>query len=391
MAYTNTTQGVQTSYTELAANQMPDVDKVLYLLEPYQTPLFTKYFFQNKPSDAVINGNAKFSWFEDEYFPYITTVTNITGGATSEDNITVGSHNPFAVGDVFLITATEQLVYVDSIASDEIDITILDGSTNITATTTGHMIKVGSRNHEYGTPRTSTMTNEIEKFNYCTIFKETITTSGRQEAGDHYTNGKTHAEQVQKKILEMKQQYERNFWFSTSAISLVDSSTYRMTFGQGALGRITTNKVPYTGTLDEPQFDAFLAQVLQKGSPDKDLYCGANAYNAVSKFVKDKYQVVNSTASTYGVHVTQYVAPLGKRITLIWNPVFEGKFLDYIFALDPKGIKMRHMANDNKGSRKFRMEDFDETNGIDGTSTQIMSDLGIQIANEETHGILYKA
>jgi len=51
---------------------MPDVDKMLYLLKPYQTPLFQKYFFDSKGSAKVINENGKFSWFEDEYYPHTT-------------------------------------------------------------------------------------------------------------------------------------------------------------------------------------------------------------------------------------------------------------------------------------------------------------------------------
>jgi len=389
MAYTGTIIGTQTTVNQLAANQMPDVDRFLYLLEPYQTPLMQKLYFEKNKSEKVINENGKFSWFEDELFPHQTTVTNITGGATSEDNITVGSYTYFNVGDVWLIDTTEQVVYIDSLDSNQVDITILDGATNITACTTGSMRKIGSRNHEFDTARTAVFTSEIEKYNYCTIHSETVTTSGRYQAGEKYTNGKSHAEQVKKATLQMKLTFERNFWFSTLAYSGTISTNYRITFGEGFLGRVTTNKVPYTGTITEDVFEDFLKTVFQKGSKVRDIYLGADALMDINKFIKDKYQLNNMTTE-YGVDVAKYTTPFGKA-NLIWNPIFEGKFSYSAFAVDPSKIKMRYMDSDDKGSRKFRLEENVQTPGTDGKSTKLMADIGCQIPNEEVHGILYKA
>jgi hypothetical protein len=388
MALTSTILGPQTTVNQLAANQMPDIDRMLYLLEPYQTPLMQKLFFGKGKSEKCINANGKFEWFEDELVPHQTTISNITGGAASEDNITVGSTNPFNEGDVFLIEDTEQLIYVDSVASNLIDITTLNGDI-ITACTTGYIRKVGSRNHEFDVARPAQMTKEIAKFNYCTIFSETVTTSGRYQAGEKYTGGKSHAEQVQKKILEMKLTYERNFWFSTLAYSGTISTNYRFTFGEGVLSRVSTNKIQYTGVLSEAVWDDFLKTVFTaKGSSNnKDVYVGGNVLAAISKFVKDKYREASITKE-YGVDITTYITGFG-RINVIWNPLFEGKFQNYAFAIDPKNIKMRYMADDDKGSRKFRIEENVQTPGTDGKSTKILSDLGVQIANEEIHGILH--
>jgi len=389
MAYTTTVIGTQTTVNQLAANQMPDVDRFLYLLEPYQTPLMQSLYFSKNSSEKVINENGKFSWFEDELFPHQTTITNITGGATSEDNITVGSYTVFNVGDVWLIDTTEQVVYIDSLDSNQVDITILDGSTLITACTTGYMRKIGSRNHEFDVARTAAFTSEIEKFNYCTIHSETVTTSGRYQAGEKYTNGKSHAEQVKKATLQMKLTFERNFWFSTLAYSGTISTNYRITFGEGFLGRVTTNKIPYTGTITEDVFEDFLKTVMQKGSKTRDIYGGADAIMDINKFIKNKYQLQNMTKE-YGINVTTYLTPFGEA-KIKWNPIFEGKFSYSLFAVDPKNIKMRYMDSDDKGSRKFRLEQNVETPGTDGKSTKLLADIGCQIPNEEVHGILYKA
>ena len=75
MAYTGVISTVRSSAVGvLAANQKPDIDTVLRLIKPYQTPLMQWLFFSNKQSKVVLNANAKFSWFEDEYLPHQTTV-----------------------------------------------------------------------------------------------------------------------------------------------------------------------------------------------------------------------------------------------------------------------------------------------------------------------------
>jgi hypothetical protein len=66
----------------------------------------------------------------------------------------------------------------------------------------------------------------------------------------------------------------------------------------------------------------------------------------------------------------------------------DGKFKNFGFTLDAENIRLRYMANDNKGSRKFRVEEGVETSGVDGKTDKIMFDVGIEIHNEETHGIL---
>jgi len=73
--------------------------------------------------------------------------------------------------------------------------------------------------------------------------------------------------------------------------------------------------------------------------------------------------------------------------------MMDGKFTDYGLVLDAgeDNVKLRYMANDDKGSRKFRYEQGVETPGVDGKDDQVMMDVGIQITNEETCGWLYQS
>lgn len=385
--------GPQSSYNQLAANQMPDIDRMLYLIKPYQTEMFQKLFFsQGRKQQAVKNQNGKFSVIEDEYVPHQTTVTTIAGGA-SEDNITVGDKTWIQPLDILLIEANEELVYVDSIDSGEVDITSLTGGA-IAACSSGYIKKVGSFVHEYSGVRTFVHTQEVEVVNYLTIFSESVASTGRQQAGETYTNGMTHKDEVRKKVEEMKIMYERNFKFSTHAYTGTttgaDGNTYRVTVGKGFLGFVTTNRKDYT-ILDEAAFDSYFGTVLAKGNKVKDHYSGTAQSIAINKIIKDKYEVpADKIVTSYGVNLLQYVLPMG-TLKLHWDQQMDGKFVDFGFTVDWDVIKMRYMANDDQGSRKFRMEENVQTPGTDGKVTKLLADIGIQIPNEVLHGIFEKA
>lgn len=393
MALTGYRVGEQTTITQVSGNQMPDVDRMLYLLAPYQTPLLQHLYFNKvNGGEKVINENGKFSWFEDEYYQYQTQLSGsgISGNGSSEDNIGLSDSTWIASGDVLFVESTEELVYVDSIESSEVDITHIDGSSEIHPATSGYVKKVGSRNHEFATARTAVSTKEVEKENYCEIHSESVTTTGRYQAGRKYTNGKKHKDQVRKKITEMKLEIERNFMFSTDKGSTPVTTDYRHTWGEGALGRITTNKTSYNGALTESALDNYFQSVFAKGSKRKKHYAGSNQISAINTILKDKsgYTFMDNVKE-YGLDLARYRTPFG-LVDLIWDPVLDGKFINYGMTFDSESVKLRYMDSDEKGSRKMRVEENVQTPGTDGKQTKLLLDVGIQIVNEEENGILYQ-
>lgn len=396
MAYTGERNGVITSANAVSTNQMPDQDVLLYELEPYQTPIYQFIYFSEGRQKVCINENGKFDWHEDELYPHQDTLSgNITGGASSEDNISLTNADMWNTGDIMLIEETEQMVYVDSIASSQVDITHIDGSTNITAATSGGYVrKVGTRVHEFDTARTAVSTKEVQKSNYCQIFSETVTTSGRRQAGDKYTNGKSHKDELMKKIKEMKFMYERAWIYNTGSGTVTVSSAYRFTYGEGMLGRFTTNSTPYLGVSSEDSFLDYMKDITAKGSNHRTHYAGSGQYSEILKWVRDYYRVDNMDTE-FGYDLQRIKLGGFGIVDLVWDPVLEGKFTNYGFTLDTGNeytgkVQLRYMANDEKGSRKFRIEEDVETPGTDGKSDKLLSDIGIQIPNEEVNGIYYR-
>lgn len=401
MAYTGVVSTVRSSATALAANTKPDIDSVLRLIKPYQTPLMQWLFFSNKQSKVVLNKNSKFSWFEDEYLPHQTTVTAAVN-LTSTYYLNLTSSNCanvsfFKLYDLVYIEANDELAFVSTVTSStditltKVHATIPTALTAIAAGDIGSYVKiVGSWNLENNEKTTSLTTQEVEVYNYCTIFNEGIGSTGRDQAGENYTDGKTHDEEVMKKMEEMKLMYERNFLFSNVAATTGTTTATKKTIGKGLKGFFTSNAVSYAGAISEVGLDNFFSQVFAKGSQNRTFVVGNNLFNGIAKIAKDKQGSFPSVIdSSYGGRVNTYIHGMGD-VKIVRNSLMDGKFANAGFIYQEDQIIPRHMGNDKKGSRKFRIEANVETPGADRTETKLLADIGLQVNNQELGGFLYQ-
>lgn len=401
MAYTGVVSTVRSSATALAANTKPDIDSVLRLIKPYQTPLMQWLFFSNKQSKVVLNKNSKFSWFEDEYLPHQTTVTAAVN-LTSTYYLNLTSSNCadvsfFKLYDLVYIEANDELAFVSTVTSPtditltKVHATIPTALTAIAAGDIGSYVKiVGSWNLENNEKTTSLTTQEVEVYNYCTIFNEGIGSTGRDQAGENYTDGKTHDEEVMKKMEEMKLMYERNFLFSNVAATTGTTTATKKTIGKGLKGFFTSNAVSYAGAISEVALDNFFSQVFAKGSQNRTFVVGNNLFNGIAKIAKDKQGSFPSVIdSSYGGRVNTYIHGMGD-VKIVRDSLMDGKFANAGFIYQEDQIIPRHMGNDKKGSRKFRIEANVETPGADRTETKLLADIGLQVNNQELGGFLYQ-
>jgi hypothetical protein len=401
MAYAGVVSTVRSSATALAANTKPDIDSVLRLIKPYQTPLMQWLFFSNKQSKVVLNKNSKFSWFEDEYLPHQTTVTAAVN-LTSTYYLNLTSSNCadvsfFKLYDLVYIEANDELAFVSTVTSStditltKVHATIPTALTAIAAGDIGSYVKiVGSWNLENNEKTTSLTTQEVEVYNYCTIFNEGIGSTGRDQAGENYTDGKTHDEEVMKKMEEMKLMYERNFLFSNVAATTGTTTATKKTIGKGLKGFFTSNAVSYAGAISEVGLDNFFSQVFAKGSQNRTFVVGNNLFNGIAKIAKDKQGSFPSVIdSSYGGRVNTYIHGMGD-VKIVRDSLMDGKFANAGFIYQEDQIIPRHMGNDKKGSRKFRIEANVETPGADRTETKLLADIGLQVNNQELGGFLYQ-
>ena len=403
MAYTAVIDGVRSSVDGvLAANQRPDIDTVLRLIKPYQTPLTQWLFFSSKQSKVVLNKNSKFSWFEDEYLPHQTDIIAalaVTGTYLLNFTTTEATDVSFLkLNDLVYVEPTDELLYV-SVVTSTTDVTLRSPTTTTTVPTAitagmigGKLKVVGSWNLENNSTPSFLSTQEVEKYNYCTIFLEGVASTGRDQAGKNYTDGKTHDEEVMKKMEEMKLQYERNFLFSNEALTVVSPTTAtQRTLGMGLKGFLTSNAVSYSGAISDVGLNAFFAQVFAKGDMKRTFVVGNDLFNGITKIATDKQGSFPSVIdSSYGGRVNMYLHGMGD-VKIVRDACMDGKFSNSGFIYQEDQIIPRHMGNDKKGARKFRLEAGVETPGADRTETKLLADIGLQVNNQELGGYLYQS
>lgn len=386
--------GVNNSANAVALNQLPDIEKVLVKMKPYQTPLLNLLWFSGRPAKEVTSQLGKFEWFEKGYAPHQTTTKTVINASGTPATLVLTTANTnditlFSTGDIVLVEETEQMAYVSTKNTSQVVLSHIDGTTSlISLQTEGCYLKIiGSRVAEYDGVRGGLRSAEVAYENYLNIFTDSVASTGRYQAGKNWTDGVDHPAMVAQKIEEMKLQVERYFMFAPSK-GYATSGNYRTTWGHGFMGRIATNVNTYSPTLDEDTFDAHLQEVFAQGGNRKLHMCGSNQLVEINKFIKTRYELnPNPVTNIYGVNLKEYHTPFG-IVDIVWNPVMDGKFANYGFTIDVDKVRMRFMANDKKGSRAFRIEEGVETPGVDGTVDKLLMDVGIEIHEEACHGIL---
>jgi hypothetical protein len=394
--------GVAGTGARVSTNVKPSIDEMLRVLEPYQTPLLQWLYFGKKQSQVVKNKYGKVEHFEKQFVPHQTTVTaaisESSGLSLTASNVTDVTF--FNIGDLVLIEGTGELAQVSSgtVGSTPV-LTHINGSTSLSALTSAHVgtyLKViGSRNFEFTATsgRLSMIQKEVNNYNYLNIFTKYVTTSGRDEAGEAWTDGISHDEEVEIQIKQLKLEVERYLMFAPER-GYATSGNERVTYGYGFEAFISTNVNTYTGDLQEAAFDSHLKSVFKKGSNRKVHMCGVEQREDIEKFMKERYTLQQQPGqktmwAEYGVEANTYRTFSGLT-TIIWNPVMDGKYENYGFTMDEDNIKLRFMAPDKTGPRKFGMRKIDLGRNR-GTETEILMDVGLQVMHESTHGILYKA
>ena len=382
-----------------STNVKRDIDTMMKIIEPYQTPLFSWLFLQDRNSSKVTSRYAKYEWYEKEFLPHLEKlVSSVTesSGLTFTKTTYLVSIDQFNVNDIVLFEETDEMGYVASINATTLVIQHIDGSSTLSdLTDTDAFLRIiGKRVFEYHGRLEARTVKEVQKHNFLNEFPAYITTSGRYEAGEAETDGTSHDELVEQRFRELKKEIEHYMWFAQSK-GFVTSGNERATWGEGVDGILSTNVNAYAGTLTETQFRNHIKAVLKSGGTNRKLhFAGTDQMDDIETFMNQKYSLMQnpkelSMFEEFGLVAKTYRMFSG-IISLIWNPLFDGKYENTGYTLDIENVKMRYMANDKKGSRKGRIRPNTQDNDKNGTETEILFDVGLQLEKQVTHGKLFK-
>jgi hypothetical protein len=92
-------------------------------------------------------------------------------------------------------------------------------------------------------------------------------------------------------------------------------------------------------------------------------------------------------ADTYGVSLRRYVTGHG-NLNICIHDMLTDDYDGYAIAVDMDKVKIRFMQG-AKGARNARLETGRQANDADGTIEEYLSEIGLHVIQEATHGILY--
>jgi len=389
--------GARTSANTTSTNQAVDIDPILKYIQEYQTPLHQFYMMNKVASKGVKNKKSKFEWHEKSPLTRTTTTTKaITGGATTETGLTI-SELVFRFGDTLLVESTGDVLQVTNVPTTTTINVRKVGTGNITAAASGIVILNLSPAVKEDYARTTAMTNNMDnKSGYCQIGLDMISMSGREDAGDSYTNGETMSDLLKEKTVEIAKYEERKFLFNGAAYL---DETNNISYSAGFRGSVTTNVKYWAGTLDETEIEDILEQVLAKNDGSEVIgYMGNNYAKQLGSLMKDRFTYnTNDYIRAYGGlaknpgsnRLLKYMSSWGE-VMFVWNPMLAvtggDVYTNSCLFLSRSKTKLRYMENDFYGSRKYRIEPDVQDNGTGAKSDQIMWDTGLEVGPEVYHG-----
>ena len=376
-------QGTRTTATQnTETRRKRDVFPSLLRLEPETTPL-TVLMGKMRKREAT---DPKIEWFERERLPK----QDVLGGAltSSGTTLTVTNYKYFRSGDVILFMETgEQAIVTATPSSTSVTITRAWGDTSASAVTSGTKIRIThNASEEDALGRDVISVQKDAKFNYLGILREPFSISNTAKvtqtfAGMDFEDDAVDSLQKHKCDLEdmflQGQRYEDT------------SGTEPQRSSRGLVGWITTNVVNVGGSLTEPVLDGFLRRFFRYGGKAKVLLCAPIVTQAISGFAKNRIQLSDVMQKKYGMALSEYLSPFGSVVLANHNLMTNDSLSDFdglageAIGVDMANVEMRHL----KGRITVRNENI-QANDRDGRRDEYLTEAGLQVGLEKTHGEL---
>ena len=376
-------QGTRTTAVQLTeTRRVRDVFPSMLKLEPEAAPL-TVLMGKARKKDAE---DPKIEWFELERLPKQDLLN--ASVASGDTTITVTNYKYFRAGDILQFIETGEQVLVSATpTTTTVTVTRTWGEVSAAAVTNGTKIRiVGNASEEDALGRDVISVERAAKFNYLGILREPFSISNTAKVTKTFA-GVDFEEDAVESLLKHRVDLEDMFLQGQRYEDTSGTEPRRST--RGIVRWISTLVVNVGGDLTEVVFDAFLRRLFRFGTKSKVLLCAPIATQAISGFAKSKLRPSDVMMKSYGMALTEYISPFGKVILANHNLMTNDSLQDfdglagYAIGVDLGNVEMRHM----KGRITVRNENI-QANDRDGRRDEYLSEAGLQVGLEKTHGLL---
>jgi hypothetical protein len=380
-----TVTGGMTTTNVLSDQLAIDLGDLIKLLEPSAAPL-TQFSRRAEKRKTVAT---KFGWLEDQSKARFSATSGaVASTTTTQIPVTTGQGVYFQQWDQVLNTRTGEQMRVDAIAGDTLTVTRGIGpsgvGTGVAMNSGDELLIIGSAQSENDTSKPARSDVPTKATNNTQIFRTPFEASESLRASGFQVSPAEWPRQARMKGIEHAKDIEYSFLFGKRSATTPGATENRTT--GGVLSFITTNQTDAGGDLSEAEFNAFMAQVMRYGSENKLALASATGVSALNKFPASKQQTRNDE-TTYGMNVTNYTSPFG-ALNLVYHRLLEGtKYGGYIIVVDMDEVAYRYLGNDEI-SRDTKVLPNRQPNDQDGRKDEYLSEVGLQLGLQRTHGVL---
>jgi hypothetical protein len=380
--------------TSNVAGRKYDVADVVSLLDVGRYPLLgiltnagkdpaTK---QGKAMKKKETSDPEFKWFEDVFGSRTaTTTTSQTGkdiAGAFDVVLATGQGARFVVGDVVKFVGSGNTFLVTAISTDTLSLSAeLGGATGTLDLSSLEVWIVGNANEEGAGLRAIKGTTAVEKTGYCQIFRTPFGVTETSKNTKTFIRENDLDYQRRKKGIEHMVDIERAFLFGKK--SKITSGTHPRRFTEGVFNVISSFATANVDT--EAEFEAFLEDAFKHGNTEKYAFCGAAFVSQINIWAKNKLQIMQGE-KTYGLTILRYVSPHG-TLNIIKHDLLTGtKYGNYCVVLDMEALTYRYLS-----TRDTKLATNRQDPGQDEVVEEYLSEVGLQMEQEERHAIASKA
>ncbi len=308
------------------------------------------------------------TWFEENHISGRINATNAAGTGTT---VTVDDVTIVVPGSIFLVEASGEYMFVQSISGS--DLTVIRGFAGTSIVTfdgssTPVPIQRIATAHEEGSARPVAVANlGFPRFNYMQIFRNTWDVTGTARNVEFHT-GNLVAKNKRDAGLFHAEDIERALWFGRKSIGVKNGRPFRTM--DGILAQITTNVETQGGDTTQDELNAHWEAVFArniKGKPNERIaFCGNSVITVINSIARiDGVNNLSPGQTEFGFKITKWMTPYGD-LSLMTHPLFNESpvWTENLYTLHPGAIRMRWLrrthedSNDRDGTRAGADSDF---------------------------------
>lgn len=318
----------------------PQVSREIVLAMPEEAPLVAYLIDRDAVEDSL---NVRVDWFAQSLD---SIRTQINGGAFDQNSVvlTVDDGTVFAANDMLIAEATGEVMFVASVAGNNLTVARGVGATSPAAGSVADnawVRNIGHASSEGTSAPVAKMRAASPVSNYLQHFKKTVELTGNAVRSGTLTEPER-ARQRQLKFQELLRDMEQAFIFGARSDDIVDGAGKRVFTMDGIHSVIATNVTNAGGALTKAEADAFWEQAFSNTrAPRLAMIGGPTAVTAMHQH----YTVdVSSGEEAVGLRIQTFITPFGD-VDIIRSWALRGGYAGTAMTFDPDQLRIRAFPN----------------------------------------------